>query len=189
MNFLEAYSELDRLNAAVLQYRIPPKYSFKNTNGQCPRCKAEPFKTKDEYIQHVLKHCNGAADVFAAEKMPARVKMGKEGRSFDILTNITEEDLIDYMCKNQTCEICGSGLGVHPDHRHAKDDSRSGTFRGAICKDCNLLLGSIENNSGKLSYEDYLLKILWYLDRGEDWIDPAKAGFTPPDLMYAENNF
>lgn len=187
MNFLEAYSKLDILNHSLLQYTIPPAYKYTKTKGVCPGCKTT-HKSQEEYERHVIKDCAKAKSLFDSTNMPARIKVGKAEHSFDILTNITEKELIDYMVDHQRCEICG-GVGVHPDHRHSKDGTHSGTFRGVLCDDCNLLLGRLESEFRGLSYDDYLLKIKWYLDRGEEWTSAAKAGFTQPDLMYAEDNF
>ena len=182
MNFLEAFDELSKLSEASDHYRIPPHLKFSRVNGKCPGCFTE-FDKQQEYEQHLMQDCN---KVLTSLKMPARVKVGKKGHSYDELTNITEEEMLDYVAKHPTCEICGDNtVGVRPDHKHNKDSSHSGTFRGVLCNRCNLLLGALERkigHSNSLPYGEYLANMKRYLDRGEKWT--TNAPFTKPNLDF-----
>jgi hypothetical protein len=183
MNFLEAFDELDELNEASDHYRIPPRIKFSQVGGKCPAkgCIHE-FDNKREYEQHITDGCNKVKNMLA--KMPARIKVGKAGHSYDELTNITEEDMLKYLSEHSACEICGKTGDIHPDHKHANDGSHTGTFRGVLCNQCNLLLGQLERRIGSnsLPCEEYLTNILRYLNRGEKWV--TNAPFTAPNEYF-----
>lgn len=159
MNFLEALEELDQLNEVNLTHQIRGNLSFKYNNGKCPGCGTQ-FTDKNDYRNHLANDCEAAETKRALDALPARVKIGHGGRSWDTLTNINAGDFRNYIKTHNVCEICGNDKELHPDHKHAEDGSHTGTFRGVLCNKCNLLLGQLEPR---------LDTVLNYLDRGQQW--------------------
>lgn len=82
----------------------------------------------------------------------------------NILTNITNEELLEYREKHQVCEICGRTIEdcVKWDSKYAPKnfcidhDHETNEFRGLLCLVCNRQLGWYEKN--KEAIDAYLNK-------------------------------
>lgn len=82
----------------------------------------------------------------------------------NILTNITNGELLEYREKHQVCEICGRPIEdcVKWDSKYAPKnlcidhDHKTNEFRGLLCLVCNRQLGWYENN--KEAIDAYLNK-------------------------------
>lgn len=186
MNFLEAFEELNKIDESSSQHYVPPEFKYRAKNKTCPGCGRNDFKDAQEYEQHILgfydkeynwvNGCAKAIEAIADMQTPAKIKVGKKDHSYDEMTNMTTGQLVKYRAKNRSCEICGAKEGPNIklvcDHEHTPGSSHSGTFRGILCSQCNLLLGQLErriNKQNPMHYEEYLRNIASYLKRAEKW--------------------
>lgn len=173
MNFLEAFEELDQLNEVNLEHQIRARLSYKYNNGKCPGCGKQFGKDgKDEYNRHLANECEDKAVRKVFNELPARVKVGHDGRTWDILTNINAGDFREYVKMHDKCEICGSNDRLRPDHSHPANGSNEGIFRGVLCEKCNHLLGKIEARVAAqniVALDDYVDALNTYLHRSQKW--------------------
>lgn len=158
MNFLEAYSALDSLSIELEenydQSNIPWPFTCWNTGGVCPGCGGIHDKDKASYSKH-LTSCTEFNNLMKGLEAEAIIKVGEKGHSFDHMQNISAVDLDNYMANRDSCEICGKTVERHPDHNHSNLK-----FRGALCTNCNLNLGWLDQ---------YKSSIKSYLSRLQQW--------------------
>lgn len=202
MNFLEAFDELDALNEASNQYQIPDSFKYRRVGGICPGCH-QKIAGATAYEQHItgffrkndtgksewIEGCADALKLIADTDMPAKVKVGKAGHSYDNMTNISAAELLKYRATHRACEICGTKACADAelvyDHEHSNNGEHSGKFRGVLCNQCNLLLGQLEraiDKQNSLPIEEYLNKITRYLARAKEW--SKSSPFKEPNHYY-----
>ena len=83
-----------------------------------------------------------------ARKNPDKLKVHKYRFRYGI-NSLEELEAL----KQQPCEICGrKQKKMDIDHAHApRDRKHNGTYRGVLCRGCNLALGWYEANSEKVA--------------------------------------
>jgi len=96
--------------------------------------------------------------------------------------------------QNYICPICGETINKPAlDHQHKRKINGSGLVRGVLCKNCNVLLGKMENNCTRYGVQqkdlpDVLVNMSEYLRRKHlPYYHPSESK-KPPKLKKASYN-
>lgn len=141
MNFVEAFEELDRIQEGTNHAKsLHPIFSFENTCGICPGCGQQFSDSRSSYIGHLNK-CTSFKDIKFSVAPIAALTGEKEGV---ILQNISKENLFQYRDQIDKCEICHTPFESRK--KNIDHDHKTNYFRGILCRNCNTMLGWLENH-------------------------------------------
>ena len=120
-----------------------------NGLGLCGNCYLKALKRMNPQVAENQRqntkrwyHTNGKRpDRVARNK--ARMKLYTLRKNYGFSP---DEYLAFLAARNNACEICKTTAGIVIDHDHG-----SNTVRGALCRDCNLMLGNAKDDADRLT--------------------------------------